>query len=72
MSQKMWRKGSPRVLWVRMQIGAAAVEKNMEVSLKTKNLIENSNFNMRGSTWHLVYSVTKIFYDLPQNSISRK
>ena len=33
----MWRKGNPTSLLVRMQTGAATVEKNMEFPQKTKN-----------------------------------
>ena len=34
---RLWRKGDPSVLLVRMQTGAAAVENSMEIPQKTKN-----------------------------------
>ena len=34
---RLWRKGDPSVLLVRMQTGAAAVENSMEFPHKTKN-----------------------------------
>ena len=34
---RMWKKGNPSALSVGMQIGAATVESNMEMSQKIKN-----------------------------------
>ena len=33
----MWKKGNPQTLLVGMSIGAASIEKSMEVSQKTRN-----------------------------------
>ena len=35
---KMWTKGSPSVLLMRMQTGAATVESSMEIPQKIKNV----------------------------------
>ena len=37
MLERMWRKGNPRALLVRMQTGAATVENSMGFPQKTKN-----------------------------------
>ena len=38
MLERVWRKGNPPTLLVGIQIGAATVEKTMEISQKIKNI----------------------------------
>ena len=39
MLERVWRKGNPPTLLVAMSVGAATMEKSMEVPQKTKNRI---------------------------------
>ena len=37
MLERVWRKGNPAALWVRMEIGAATGENSTEIPQKIKN-----------------------------------